>query len=77
MFGITENGDASMNYEWESAMLEMDGSILITKKLTPTFKNKVIEHMHRPFMYLALDMAKQSLNQIWTHINTQSMRFTV
>lgn len=50
MFGITENGDASMNYEWESTMLEMDGSILITKKLTATFKNKVIEYMHRPFI---------------------------
>ena len=50
MFGITENGDASMNYDWESKMLEMDGSILITKKLTATFKNKVIEYMHRPFI---------------------------
>ena len=34
MFGITENGDASMNYEWESSMRDMDGAILITKKLT-------------------------------------------
>lgn len=50
MFGITENGDASMNYDWETNMLEMDGSILITKKLTPTFKNKVIEYIHRPFI---------------------------
>lgn len=50
MFGITENGDASMNYDWETNMLEMDGSILITKKLTATFKNKVIEYIHRPFI---------------------------
>jgi hypothetical protein len=50
MFGITENGDASVNYDWESTMLEMDGSILITKKLTATFKNKVIEYIHRPFI---------------------------
>lgn len=50
MFGITENGDASLNYDWESNMLEMDGSILITKKLTATFKNKVIEYIHRPFI---------------------------
>lgn len=50
MFGITENGDASLNYEWESKIREMDGSILITKKLTGIFKNKVIENMHLPFV---------------------------
>ena len=50
MFGITENGDASMNYEWESSMRDMDGAILITKKLTAIFKNKVIEYMFRPFI---------------------------
>lgn len=50
MFGITENGDASMNYDWETSMLSMDGSILITKKLTTIFKNKVIEYINRPFV---------------------------
>lgn len=50
MFGITENGDASVNYEWESELHSMDGAILITKKLTPTFKNKVIEYVHKPFI---------------------------
>lgn len=50
MFGITENGDASMNYDWESEIHNMDGAILITKKLTPTFKNKVIEYMFKPFI---------------------------
>lgn len=50
MFGIAENGDASMNYEWESSMRDMDGAILITKKLTAIFKNKVIEYMFRPFI---------------------------
>ena len=50
MFGITENGDASVNYEWETELHNMDGAILITKKLTPTFKNKVIEYLHKPFI---------------------------
>ena len=50
MFGITENGDASLNYDWETNMLGMDGSILITKKLTTIFKNKVIEYVNRPFI---------------------------
>ena len=34
MFGITENGDASMNYEWVEKLNDVDGAILITKKLT-------------------------------------------
>ena len=34
MFGITENGDASMNYDWMEKCYTMDGTILITKKLT-------------------------------------------
>ena len=50
MFGITENGDASMNYEWETNIHGMDGAILITKKLTAVFKNKVIEHINLPFI---------------------------
>lgn len=50
MFGITENGDASINYEWENKLGEMDGSILITKKLTTIFKNLVIDHKWKPFI---------------------------
>ena len=38
MFGITENGDASLNYDWMDHVYGMDGSILITKKLTKDFK---------------------------------------
>lgn len=47
MFGITENGDASLNYEWLEKIDEMDSSILITKKLTSIFKNQVIEFKDR------------------------------
>ena len=50
MFGITENGDASMNYEWVDGIAKMDGSILITKKLTPKFQNLVIDNMHKPII---------------------------
>lgn len=50
MFGITENGDASMNYEWVDGLSTMDGAILITKKLTPKFQNLVLNNMHRPII---------------------------
>jgi hypothetical protein len=82
MFGITENGDASLNYEWESSMLDMDGAILITKKLTATFKNKLIEYMHRPFIVHVsctgygktvlepnLDTFQTTIDHIWSLIH--------
>ena len=46
MFGITENGDASLNYEWLAKLDEMDGTILITKKLTEKFKLEVLSPEH-------------------------------
>jgi hypothetical protein len=50
MFGITENGDASINYEWVEKIDEMDGTILITKKITPVFKSKVLEYKNKPII---------------------------
>lgn len=44
MFGITENGDASLNYEWLNKINDMDGAVLITKKLTSTFKRIVLDY---------------------------------
>lgn len=45
MFGITENGDASIDYTWVDKLNEVDGAILITKKLTDKFCEKVLEHI--------------------------------
>lgn len=42
--GITERGDPSLDYSWETRMHKVDGAILITKKLT----NKLIERL-KPF----------------------------
>lgn len=42
VFGITETGDASINYEWVEKISEVDGCILITKKLTNKFINTVL-----------------------------------
>jgi hypothetical protein len=42
MFGITENGDASLNYEWLEKLDKVDGSILITKKITKRFKKEIL-----------------------------------
>lgn len=42
IFGITEAGDASINYEWEEKLNEIDGCILITKNLTEKFRNKLL-----------------------------------
>ena len=49
--GITERGDASVDYGWVSKMDSVDGAVLITKNITPKFidtvlpfKDKVIVH---------------------------------
>lgn len=40
--GITERGDASIDYTWMSKVSSMDGSILITKNLTDKFIQTVV-----------------------------------
>ena len=50
MFGITENGDASMNYDWMEKCYEMDGTILITKKLTKDFKQVAMALSYLPII---------------------------
>ena len=51
LIGITEAGDASLDYAWVNKMPMIDGAILITKNITPKFideilkvKDKVILH---------------------------------
>ena len=40
--GITERGDASIDYTWMSKVSSMDGTILITKNLTDKFIQTVV-----------------------------------
>lgn len=40
--GITERGDASIDYEWTNKVSDMDGTILITKNLTDKFIQTVV-----------------------------------
>lgn len=40
--GITERGDASVNYRWIDHMDEVNGAILITKNITDEFIEKVV-----------------------------------
>jgi hypothetical protein len=49
-FGITENGDPSMNPDWVQNIYDKDGSILITKKLTPWFKTTVMALSYLPII---------------------------
>lgn len=41
--GITERGDASIDYGWVNKVTRMDGTILITKNLTDTFIQTVVD----------------------------------
>lgn len=38
--GITEYGDAGVDFRWENKLKEIDGVILITKNLNDTFIKK-------------------------------------
>lgn len=42
--GITEYGDAGVDFRWEDRLGEVDGAVLITKNLNPVFQSKVLEH---------------------------------
>lgn len=44
--GITEYGDAGVDFRWENKLKEIDGVILITKNLNDTFIKKVLSHMN-------------------------------
>ena len=46
--GITEHGDAGIDFRWEDRLSEVDGLILITKNLNPTFQQKVMSHLTKP-----------------------------
>jgi hypothetical protein len=43
--GITERGDASIDYSWTNALINktVDGAILITKNITPKFTDAVLD----------------------------------
>ena len=40
--GITERGDAGIDFMWEKKLSAVDGAILITKSLNKTFLQKVL-----------------------------------
>ena len=87
MFGITENGDASLNYEWEQKLGEMDGSILITKKLTTIFRSLIVDYKYKPFILHVsctgyggtvlepnLDNYETTIDYIWGLIHLSNFR---
>lgn len=42
--GITEYGDAGVDFRWENKLFGLDGAILITKNLNDAFIQKVMQH---------------------------------
>lgn len=45
--GITEYGDAGIDFRWEQKLHTVDGAVLITKNLNTTFIQKVLESMQQ------------------------------
>lgn len=50
--GITERGDASLDFSWIDKLDTVDGCILITKQLTDTFCQKLIaiQNLQQPYL---------------------------
>lgn len=42
--GITERGDAALDFSWENRMDVVKGAVLITKNVTPLFRKKIMEN---------------------------------
>ena len=49
--GITENGDASVDYSWEKKLDTVDMAILITKNITDEFIHKAIQHRDKVIIH--------------------------
>lgn len=48
--GITEYGDAGLDFRWENKLSSVDGAVLITKNMNQTFMNKVLAHKEVPII---------------------------
>ena len=53
IFGITEAGDASLDYSWKRKLPQIDGAILITKNLTDKFINEVLPERHKVIIHVS------------------------
>lgn len=51
MIGITENGDASVDYSWENKMPEMDMAVIITKNVTDEFIRRVMKYRDKVIVH--------------------------
>ena len=40
--GITEAGDAGLDISWAEKLNSVDGAVLVTKQITPAFREKVL-----------------------------------
>jgi len=45
--GITEAGDAGLDLSWKERLESVDGAILITKCVSPSFLKAVLEHKEK------------------------------
>lgn len=52
--GITERGDASIDYTWEEKLDTVDGAILITKNVTDSFISRVLPVKDKVILHLSV-----------------------
>lgn len=52
--GITERGDAGIDFTWMDRLSQVDGAVLITKNLTPTFCKLALEHKDKLIIHATI-----------------------
>lgn len=52
--GITEAGDAGLDLSWEPYVDNLDGVVLVTKNITPSFHDAALRNKEKQFCTLPL-----------------------
>ena len=52
--GITEQGDASVDYSWKEGLSNVDGAVLITKNVTNRFIQEVLPYKNRVIVHATI-----------------------
>ena len=52
--GITEAGDAGLDLSWEPKMDRVDGAILVTKQITPSFRDAALRNKGKVIIHATM-----------------------
>lgn len=54
IIGITEAGDAGLDLSWEPKLGQVDGAVLVTKQITPSFHDAALRNMDKVILHATM-----------------------